>query len=153
MNGFTPSEFTTLLDELLARGGESDGESPTRPSVSFGFVTPDAAVEELWKSVPTDFVAKVYGESAERETLDAAPGIETPEPEQPLPSIEPDDIAAELRMANARWPRDFDRIRREFALQNHPDKVEPHLRERAVVRMQLANMMIDREKRKASGRA
>jgi hypothetical protein len=151
MNGFTTRDFASLLDDLLARAEEGKDEFVANPSVSFGFVTPDAAVEALWKSVPTDFVAKVYGEAADRESLDAAPGIETPEP-APLPSVEPDDIAAELRMANARWPRDFDRIRREFARQNHPDRVEAHLRERAVTRMQIANMMIDREKRKAAAR-
>jgi len=148
MNGFTTSEFTSLLDELLAKA-EREDDAPARPSVPFGFVTPDVAVEELWKSVPSDFVAKVYGESSARETVEFAPSIETPEP---LPSTDPEDIAAELRMANARWPKDFDRIRREFALVNHPDKVMPHLRDRAVVRMQIANMMIDREKRKAAAR-
>lgn len=151
MNGFSTSDFTSLLDELLTRAeAEKADEAPARPAMSFGFVTPDAAVEELWKSVPSDFVAKVYGETAEREFVEAAPGIETPEP---LPSIAPEDIAAELRMANARWPKDLDRIRREFALVNHPDKVEPHLRDRALVRMQIANMLIDREKRKAAARA
>lgn len=148
MNGFTTSEFTSLLDELLAKGVRED-DSPVRPSVPFGFVTPDIAVEELWKSVPSDFVAKVYGDASERETVEFTPSMETPEP---LPSTDPEDIAAELRMANARWPKDFDRIRREFALANHPDKVMPHLRDRAVVRMQIANMMIDREKRKAAAR-
>lgn len=148
MNGFTTSEFTSLLDELLARG-EREDHAPARPSMPFGFVTPDAAVEELWKSVPSDFVATVYSESSERETVESTPSMETPEP---LPSINPEDIAAELRMANARWPKDFDRIRREFALANHPDKVAPHLRDHAVVRMQIANMMIDREKRKAAAR-
>lgn len=148
MNGFTTSEFTSLLDELLAKA-EREDDAPARPSVPFGFVTPDVAVEELWKSVPSDFVAKVYGESSARETVEFTPSIETPEP---LPSTDPEDIAAELRMSNARWPKDFDRIRREFALVNHPDKVMPHLRDRAVVRMQIANMMIDREKRKAAAR-
>jgi hypothetical protein len=149
MNGFTTSEFTSLLDEMLARGERDAEAAPVRPSVPFGFVTPDDAVEELWKSVPSDFVAKVYGEASERETVETVPGMETPEP---LPSINPEDIALELRMANARWPKDFDRIRREFALANHPDKVVAHLRDRAVVRMQIANMMIDREKRKAAAR-
>ncbi len=148
MNGFTPSEFTSLLDDLLARADRQD-DAPARPSVPFGFVTPDAAVEELWNSVPSDFVAKVYGEASERETVQTTPSMEMPEP---LPSTNPEDIAAELRMANARWPKDFDRIRREFALINHPDKVMPQLRDRAVVRMQIANMMIDREKRKAVAR-
>ena len=41
-------------------------------------------------------------------------------------------------------------MRRSFALANHPDRVAPHLRQRAMVRMQLANMMIDDAKRRAA---
>ncbi|PSM20335.1 hypothetical protein C7T96_01700 [Nitratireductor sp. StC3] len=82
-----------------------------------------------------------------------APGIETPDPpEDPLPPADPGAIAAELKIAYARWPKDFDRIRREFARDNHPDKVAPHRRERALVRMQIANMLIDRAKRNAAAK-
>ena len=40
-------------------------------------------------------------------------------------------------------PETLDRLRREFAFRNHPDRVAPELRQRAIVRMQIANRMID----------
>ncbi|MEX0406639.1 hypothetical protein ABGN05_13255 [Aquibium sp. LZ166] len=152
MTAFTTSEFTSLLDELLDKS-EREKDGSGRPSVPFGYVAPKDAVEELWASMPSDFVTSVYRDTGDRETVRETPGMETPEAsEPPLPSIEPDAIAAELRMANARWPRDFDRIRREFAMANHPDRAEPRLRDRAVIRMQIANMLIDQEKRRLAGR-
>jgi hypothetical protein len=39
--------------------------------------------------------------------------------------------------------------RRAFAFKNHPDRVAPHLRQRAMVRMQVANMLIDEAKKAA----
>lgn len=150
MGAFTTSEFTALLDELIAKT-EADERAGSRPSVPFGFVGgSETMVDDFWSSVPSDVVASLYDTG--RETIEAAPGMEMPEPVAPLPSTDPADIAAELQMAHARWPRDFDRIRREFALRNHPDRVESRLRERAVIRMQIANMLIDQEKRKAAGR-
>lgn len=73
----------------------------------------------------------------------------------PPPSIEPDDIAFELGLG--RIPiSDYAKVRRRFAFENHPDRVAPHLRERAMVRMQIANMLIDaatgRGKAKNGGR-
>ena len=68
-----------------------------------------------------------------------------------LPSIEPDAIAAELGLADAA-PADFGRLRRAFALKNHPDRVAPHLRQRALQRMQVANGLIDEAKRRALAR-
>ena len=114
MAAFTTSEFTSLLDELLDRS-EREKDGSGRPAVPFGYVAPKDAVEELWASMPSDFVESVYRENEDRETVRDTPGMETPEPtEPPLPSIEPEAIAAELRMATARWPRDIDRIRRDL---------------------------------------
>ena len=42
--------------------------------------------------------------------------------------------------------------RRAFAFKNHPDRVAPHLRQRAMVRMQVANMLIDEAEQKAARR-
>ena len=65
--------------------------------------------------------------------------------------MEPEAIAAELGLADA-GPADFGRLRRVFALNNHPDRVAPHLRQRALARMQVANGLIDEAKRKALAR-
>lgn len=153
MGTFTNSDFATLLDEIIAARSEEDA-APARPSMPFGFVATDDAVETLWNSVPRDFVAGLYdAEASGKDFVADPPGIQTPdEPEPLLPSIEPAEIAAELEAAHASEPRDLDRLRREFALRNHPDRVEPRLRERALVRMQIANMLIDKAKRAAAGR-
>lgn len=71
------------------------------------------------------------------------------EPEEKLPPIDPESIAAELRLTEVKKAADLGRLRRRFALSNHPDKVAPHLRQRAMIRMQVANMLIDDARRKA----
>lgn len=153
MSGFSSSEFATLLDDLIAAKAREEDDDGARPSMPFAFVPSSEAVETLWANVPGDVVASLYAKDEFRTLGEAAPGIETPEdPELPLPPVDPESIAAELRAAYKRWPKDFDRIRREFALANHPDRVEPRLRERALIRMQLANMMIDRAKRNAAAK-
>ena len=73
----------------------------------------------------------------------------TVQPEEPLPSVDPETIAAELGLGQADAPVDFGQLRRSFAFSNHPDRVAPHLRQRAIVRMQIANMLIDDARRKA----
>ncbi len=70
-------------------------------------------------------------------------------PEEKLPPIDPESIAAELGLERAGAAVDFGRMRRSFAFSNHPDRVAPHLRQRAMIRMQVANMLIDDARRKA----
>lgn len=54
----------------------------------------------------------------------------------------------ELGLDRAKGTADFNRLRRSFAFRNHPDRVAPHLRQRAMVRMQVANMLIDDARRR-----
>jgi hypothetical protein len=67
-------------------------------------------------------------------------------------SIEPESIAIELGLAEVR-PMDYGRLRRAFALKNHPDRVPPDLRQRALKRMQVANSLIDEAKSRALAKA
>lgn len=55
----------------------------------------------------------------------------------------------ELGLDTPKAVADFGRMRRSFAFSNHPDRVAPHLRQRAMIRMQVANMLIDEAKRRA----
>jgi hypothetical protein len=71
---------------------------------------------------------------------------DTPQQEK-LPPIDPESIAVELGLD--RPGADFGQVRRSFAFANHPDRVPAHLRQRAMTRMQVANMLIDEAKRKA----
>lgn len=52
-----------------------------------------------------------------------------------------------LRGLRAHLPKNYDRLRRDFAFRNHPDRVAEHLRAYAIVRMQIANTLIDEAKR------
>ena len=63
--------------------------------------------------------------------------------------VEPEAISQELKLETAKAAPEFARIRRTFAFKNHPDRVPPHMRERAIQRMQIANMLIDEAKRRA----
>lgn len=79
----------------------------------------------------------------------AALADEQPAPQETLPPIDPESIAAELGLDRPLGDAELGRLRRSFAFANHPDRVAAHLRSRAIVRMQVANMLIDDARRKA----
>ena len=54
-----------------------------------------------------------------------------------------DEIAAELGLNLSITGDDIARLRREFALRNHPDRVPQELRAVATQRMQIANALLD----------
>jgi hypothetical protein len=68
--------------------------------------------------------------------------------EPPAPSLpedcEPDALARELGLAENLTTREIERIRRSFALANHPDRVSADQRSLATRRMTVANMLIDK---------
>ncbi|GAA4112030.1 hypothetical protein ACFFTN_25150 [Aminobacter aganoensis] len=148
-------DFASLLDDLFV--ASEPGEVAPAPTIPFDYL---AVADELHSGrirVAGETVAAEYreaGAALEDEFVslldmvkaDAkAAAVQEPEP----PSIDPEVIAAELGLADAK-PADLARMRRIFALANHPDRVAPHLRQRAMVRMQLANMMIDDAKRRGA---
>jgi hypothetical protein len=150
----TNSDFGSLLDDLfIAR--EQPEDVAARPSIPFDYlavvdelhsgrirVSSDAAAAE-YRNVDADAEAVAY-ESLKQDVLAAVLAIE---PETPL-STDPAVIAAELDLASAR-SKDLGRLRRTFAMKNHPDRVAPHLRLQAQARMQVANGLIDEAKRRA----
>jgi hypothetical protein len=77
-------------------------------------------------------------------------------PAQSLPEdCEPDALARELGLAEDLTTREVERIRRSFALANHPDRVSADQRDLATRRMTVANMLIDKalaERRRESRR-
>ena len=145
----TRSEFAALLDDLLTT--DADRAGGTIPSVPFDHL---AVVEELGR-------VRVTGDTVEaeyRETM-ATPGLaadldslfdmlETEAAAEDL-SIDPADISRELGIGAASRVEELARLRRSFAFKNHPDRVAPHLRDRALTRMKLANMLIDAARRQA----
>lgn len=145
MGSFTTKDFATLLDEAIAQAETEDRPSYPRTSIPFDVLDgtrdgdaviadPAAAAEYLFAVADIPSIAP-----------DLAPLTE-------LPSVEPEAIARELKLTGREKPDALDRVRREFAFANHPDRVAPALRERAIVRMQIANRMIDDAKHRR-GRA
>lgn len=134
-------------------------ETAPRPTIPFDYL---AVADELHSGrikVSGETAAAQYREvgevteaelSALLDEVEVAEKPDAPETVEP-PSIEPDAIAAELGLADA-TPADFGRLRRAFALKNHPDRVAPDLRQRALQRMQVANGLIDEAKRRALAR-
>lgn len=154
----TNRDFASLLDDLFV-AAEKPAETAPRPTIPFDYL---AVADELHSGrikVSGEAAAAEYrdvGNEAEAELsalLDEVEVAETlPAPAIiELPSIEPDAIAAELGLVDA-MPADLGRLRRVFALKNHPDRVSPDLRQRALQRMQVANGLIDEAKRRALAR-
>jgi hypothetical protein len=152
----TNRDFASLLDDLFV-AAEKPAETAPRPTIPFDYLSVADDLHSGRIKVSDDAAASEYrqaGEAMEAE-LDALldeVGLEQPapaeaEPVEP-PSTEPDAIAAELGLADAD-PADFGKMRRAFALKNHPDRVAPHMRQLALERMQVANGLIDEAKRRA----
>lgn len=95
-------------------------------------------ITEAHSYVPTDRLTKAYSD-----VPFVAPPPPPKEPQRPQLS-EAEAVAQELNLAAARSIADIKRIRRNFALHNHPDRVSPSKREEATRRMIIANTLIDR---------
>ncbi len=61
----------------------------------------------------------------------------------PATSTDPQEIAAELGITGTTSLEELHRLRRRFALSNHPDRLAPIYRETATRRMMIANRLID----------
>ncbi|CAN1724017.1 Molecular chaperone DnaJ [Hyphomicrobium sp. 1Nfss2.1] len=66
-----------------------------------------------------------------------------PTPRRPM-ATDPQSISAELRITDKMTSPELARLRRRFAMANHPDRVLADEREIATRRMMVANMLIDR---------
>lgn len=142
-------DFASFLDEIVEpamktaiRNGTLAGEGPASPSIPFGFVgagapgpSGDSRVEMA--AAYLDLDAEWAGKKAGGETL---------------PETAPDAIARELALHRIAEVKSLDRLRREFAFRNHPDRVRPEWRDRAMARMQIANRLIDEAKQRLAGR-
>jgi len=156
----TSSDFAALLDDLMA--ADRAHEERSKPSVQLDYL---AVAEELGKiKLSQEAVAAEYattkGLEAELDAIFAAAGkaVSAGKPAvdpagkpavEEGPSIDPAEISRELGLGKKRSADELARLRRAFAFKNHPDRVPMHLRQRAMLRMQVANRLID----EARGRA
>ncbi|MBA3447471.1 MAG: hypothetical protein H0T56_07655 [Pseudaminobacter sp.] len=150
-------DFASLLDDLFVARTPAD-ESPRRPSIPFDYLSVADELHSGRIKLSGDAAAAEYrktdeGFEAELAALLGQAGVlftDQAPTEEDLPSIEPAAIASELGLNAVKGASDLGRMRRAFAFKNHPDRVAPHLRQRAMVRMQVANMLIDDAKRRAA---
>ena len=137
MSAFTTKDFATLLDEAIAEAEAQEAPAYSRTTIPF-----DVLAEGQGGEPVSDAAAAAEYLFAMADAPPVAP-LAPPAPLPDLPSTEPAAIARELKLTGREKPETLDRLRREFAFRNHPDRVAPELRQRAIVRMQIANRMID----------
>jgi len=147
-------DFTSLLDDLIA-ASEAAESNEGREKICASSLRVDMLeqIERLQaenialfperaiKEYETDTRAPRASTGAD----DAAPHLQ-PALED-LFFLDPQSISRELGIDKARRLDELDRARRVFAKRYHPDRVPEEFRERAALRMQIANMLIDDAKR------
>ncbi len=145
MKSLRLGNFRSILEMLGSDGHDEDDRQTARASAARPQPRPQQGFRDLFdrvsderrerRYIPLDRLARLYGEDR---------------PETTRPTVWPADdaaIAAELHLASARTGDDLRRIRRSFALRNHPDRVPAWLRDEATRRMTIANALIDRAMR------
>ena len=146
-------DFTALLDDLMAASAaaEADEAAGASPSLRIDLL---AQIERLQADSGTlfgDRAEKAYREhlgaeaTSARQKADATPAHLAPLLDD-LFFLDPESIARELGIQPKSKPEDLDKARRSFAMRYHPDRVPEEFRERAALRMQIANMLIDQAK-------
>ncbi len=146
----TKLDFTSLLDELIAASAAAESaEAATiaSPSLHIDMLEQIERLQAENVGLFADRAVREYGEH----TAPARPMAETAPDLQPalddLFFLDPQTISRELGIKSKSKPEELDRARRAFAMRYHPDRVPEEHRERAVLRMQIANMLIDEAKR------
>lgn len=125
--------FSSMLDAVGTRREEREAHVRLRPVGNPGYqvqFSPEAA-----KPASAEALHELYD--------GAARGEDGTSPLAPPLTTDPHDIALELGLAGARSGEDLHRARRRFALANHPDRLDPGLRETATRRMMIANRLVD----------
>ncbi|MGY6709829.1 MAG: hypothetical protein ACXIVF_16045 [Rhizobiaceae bacterium] len=146
------SHFSALLDALIASEPEAERVQVVAPSLRVDLLD---QLERLQASSPA-FV----GQPAMEEYQDVAAALDELDgvaervgvPED-LPAVDPETIARELGGLVGLSEKQLALLRRDFAKHNHPDAQPDDLRERAELRMRVANMLIDDARRNAAKKA
>ena len=150
----TELDFAGLLDELLAasvEAGEEHDDDPAAPSLRVDFLAQIERLQAQGRPLDATRVAREYSDNAEGERPAAQPRS-APDLQPALDDLfflDPQSISRELGLEGGPKTADLDRARRSFAMRYHPDRVPEAMRERAALRMQIANMLIDEAKRRA----
>ena len=151
-------DFGALLDQLLAATAEADADEPesgVAPSLRVDMLAQIERLQAENLALFPDRAMREYGDNAEtvphEQPKQPPQASQSPANLQPaledLFFLDPDSISRELGIGPKSKPAELDRARRSFALRYHPDRMPEEMRERAALRMQIANMLIDEAKR------
>ncbi|HVY43928.1 MAG TPA: hypothetical protein VG966_12910 [Hyphomicrobiaceae bacterium] len=141
------AEFTRILElALRAKAAEAQQAEERRHDWAHAVDSQiQSALEELLSSpayVPIGRLAQLYGDGEEG----SAAG---PERARDLDQF----LAEELQLNPDLTADELRRLRRQFAIYNHPDRVMASERDRATRRMALVNVLIDRALREKRAQA
>lgn len=151
MGGNADLDFTSLLDELIAasEAAEDNEREGLAPSLQVDML---AQIERLQAENVALFPDRAIHEYGQNNGAEKIRTVETPANLEPaledLFFLDPETISRELGIQARSKPEDLDRARRTFAPRYHPDRVPEEFRDRAALRMQIANMLIDEAKRR-----
>lgn len=128
--------FAMLLDEIQgSRREDRDAHVRLRPVGNPAFAV--QFVSDPSNPITAEMLGGLYVDEL---VYDPSTAADMP---PPATSTSPRDIAGELAITKATTTAELYRLRRAFALHNHPDRLAPHYRETATTRMMIANRMID----------
>ena len=137
------AEFTEILEALQRSFDDPAAATPRISDFQLREILdglPETGEDHTY--VPSQILGKIYADAHN-------PRPPAPEP----PKTEEEIVADALKLAPELSIDDLLRIRREYALENHPDRVAPELREQATRRMTIANMLIDQAVRERRSKA
>jgi hypothetical protein len=128
------AEFAQLLESALRARAEGDASAPRAADGYTIDPRTQRAIEELLSSpayVSVERLSQLYAEERSGRTPGKARDLDR-------------FLAEELHLSPDLTVEDLHRLRREFAIYNHPDRVDASERDRATRRMALVNVLIDK---------
>lgn len=127
--------FSRMLDEVGLRRDEPPQHVRMRPVGNPAFQV--QFVSDPARPLTAETLGGLYLEEL---VYDADAMADGPAPNT---TTDPADIAAELAITAFMSHEELNRLRRRFALANHPDRLAPVHRDTATRRMMIANRLID----------
>lgn len=147
---FARKDFASYLDRLLARDRGEERVHVEGPSLHVDLLDQIERIKTNTPSLADEPAIERY-RAAELALEEAAPRVGTAAKAWAARnSIDVADIARELAIPKGARSSQLDKLRRSFAQANHPDLAPQEMRQRAEMRMQIANMLIDKAKSQAA---
>ena len=136
---FTEPDFSEVLESAFITAGLDfdDAPKPERPRAARSAAVRLHQLSERDRDLPTSTLSVPLESYLEHQDKSKSPRVAT--------TADPRSVADELHITTQMSLSDLNRLRREYALANHPDRAGPVDRENATRRMMVANMLIDRE--------